>query len=141
MNNAQFAKAIKDECKLKGVSVAKMLLECKIRKSLIYDLEKRDFTPSIEIVEKIANYLDCSIDRLVGRIDNENISDNISGNSITTGNISNCSNLDMIIGKKSNVSERQYSKREVEILDMLDELSATDQSKIILMISKLRGES
>ena len=47
-----------------------MLTACKIRKSFIYDLEKRDYTPSIFIIESIANFFDCSIDYLMGRTDN-----------------------------------------------------------------------
>ncbi len=70
MNNAQLAKMIKETCKDKGISVSKMLSECGIRKGLIYDLEKRDWTPSVAIAEQIANYLDCSIDYLMGRTDN-----------------------------------------------------------------------
>ena len=70
MNNAQLAKMIKETCKSKGISVSKMLSECGIRKGLIYDLEKRDWTPSVAIAEQIANYLDCSIDYLMGRTNN-----------------------------------------------------------------------
>ncbi|MDR2655527.1 MAG: helix-turn-helix domain-containing protein [Oscillospiraceae bacterium] len=44
-----------------------MLEDCAIRKSLIYDLEKRDYTPSAELLEKIAIYLDISVDYLLGR--------------------------------------------------------------------------
>lgn len=48
-----------------------MLLEaCGVRKGLIYDMEKRDWTPSAEIMEKIAEYLDCSVDYLLGRTEN-----------------------------------------------------------------------
>ena len=38
----------------------------------MYDL-KRGQVPSIESVEKIADYLDCSIDYLIGRTDNPDI--------------------------------------------------------------------
>lgn len=69
MNNAQFAKTIKELCKNHGTSISKMLSECGIRKSLIYDLEKRDWTPSIAVAEQIADYLDCSVDYLLGRTD------------------------------------------------------------------------
>ena len=37
---------------------------------LIYDMEKRDWTPSAKILEKIAHYLDCSVDYLLGRTEN-----------------------------------------------------------------------
>ena len=69
MDNKQAAQIIKMTCKEKGVTVAKLLSECKIRKSLIYDMEKRDYTPSGSILESIANYLDCSVDYLLGRTD------------------------------------------------------------------------
>lgn len=72
MNNAQLANMIKETCKIRGTSVANMLLACGVRKSLIYDLEKRDWTPSIAIVEQIADYLDCSVDYLLGRTENLN---------------------------------------------------------------------
>ncbi|WP_369597904.1 helix-turn-helix domain-containing protein [uncultured Oscillibacter sp.] len=36
-------------------------------------MEKRDWTPSCEILEKIADYLDCSVDYLLGRTDNPDI--------------------------------------------------------------------
>ena len=67
MNNAQFAKITKELCKSKGISISKMLSDCGIRKRLIYDLEKRDWTPSLAIAEDIANYLECSVDYLLGR--------------------------------------------------------------------------
>lgn len=73
MNNAQSASIIKDVCKKKGVTISSLLVECSIRKSLIYDMEKRDFTPSAEVFEKIADYFDCSVDYLLGRTDNPEV--------------------------------------------------------------------
>ena len=70
MTNAQIAQKIKETCKSNKISISKMLTACKIRKSFIYDLEKRDYTPSIFIIESIANFFDCSIDYLMGRTDN-----------------------------------------------------------------------
>ena len=91
MNNAQLAGIIKELCKSRGTSVSKMLSECGIRKSLIYDLEKRDWTPSISVAEQIANYFDCSVDYLLGRTDSPTVSGNyINGDNnvqaIRTGN-------------------------------------------------------
>ncbi len=69
MNHAATAKIIKERCKSLNVAVSHLLSECDIRKSLIYDLEVRNFTPSAEVLEKIADYLDCSVDYLLGRTD------------------------------------------------------------------------
>ncbi len=73
VNNAQSASIIKSICKVKGVAVSTLLLECGIRKSLMYDMERRDWTPSAEVLEKIADYLDCSVDYLLGRTDNPEV--------------------------------------------------------------------
>lgn len=72
MNNAQTSLIIKELCKKQNVTISKMLLDTSIRKSLIYDMEKRDFTPSAEILEKIADYLECSVDYLLGRVEQPN---------------------------------------------------------------------
>lgn len=69
MNNAQTAQVIKSELKIKNISISKMLEDCALTKSLIYDLEKRNSTPSAEVFEKIADYLDVSVDYLLGRTD------------------------------------------------------------------------
>ena len=70
MNNAHTAAIIKSSCKTKGIAVNALLAKCGIRKGLIYDMERRDWTPSAEIMEKIADELDCSVDYLLGRTDN-----------------------------------------------------------------------
>lgn len=73
MNNAQCASRIKILCKNKSVTVTKLLSECEIRKSLMYDMEKRNWTPSAEIFEKIADYFNCSVDYLLCRTDNPDV--------------------------------------------------------------------
>lgn len=73
MNNAQSAAIIKSICKSKGITMSSLLLDCGIRKSLMYDMEKRNWTPSAEILEQIADYLDCSVDYLLGRTDNPEV--------------------------------------------------------------------
>lgn len=73
MDNAQTAQIIKNLAKNKNVTISKLLEDCKIRKSLIYDLEKRDYTPSAAILEQIASYFNCSVDYLLGRTDNPEI--------------------------------------------------------------------
>lgn len=69
MNNSQSANLIKTLCKEKNVPMSRLLADCGIRKSLIYDMEKRNFTPSVSTFEKIANYLDVSVDYLLGKTD------------------------------------------------------------------------
>ena len=70
MTNAVIAQNIKHLCKTNAISVAALLHACNISKSLIYDLEKRDKTPSADKLLSIANYFNCSVDYLLGRTDN-----------------------------------------------------------------------
>ena len=56
MDNARSAARIKARCKENGIAVSALLETCGVRKSSIYDMEKRDWTPSAEIMEKIAEY-------------------------------------------------------------------------------------
>ena len=77
MNNEQTAVIIKNLCKSEGYSISNLLSECNIRKSLIYDLEKRDSTPSVEVLEKIADFFSVSVDYLLGRTDNPEVNKTI----------------------------------------------------------------
>ena len=69
MQNTQIAFKIKELCKSNSISVSLLLQECSISKSFIYDLEKRSTSPSCDKVCRIADYLDCSVDYLLGRTD------------------------------------------------------------------------
>jgi len=73
MNNAHTAQLIKNTAKSNGKSISAALLECDIRKSLIYDMEKRNYTPSAKIIERIADYFEVSVDYLLGRTDKPEI--------------------------------------------------------------------
>lgn len=72
MENQQFIYKIKELCTKDNESISGFLTNCSLRKSFVYDVEKRNAKPSIEIIEKIANYFDCSVDYLLGRTDNPN---------------------------------------------------------------------
>lgn len=67
MHNNQIAQNIKILCKDNDVSVTFLLSECGLGKGFVYDLEKRDKTPKIDTLVKIADFFGCSLDYLVGR--------------------------------------------------------------------------
>lgn len=131
MNNAQLAEIIKELCKSRGTSVSKMLSECGIRKSLIYDLEKRDWTPSISVAEQIANYFNCSVDYLLGRTDNPNVSGNniIQSSNVINGNNGNHSPLTVT------ETEKENNCKEIEAL--LEKMPRSKQLRAIADIIDL----
>ena len=73
MQNAHITQAIKVLCKAKGITISKLLVDCTLTKSFIYDLEKRSTSPSCDKIARIADYLDCSVDYLLGRTDNPEV--------------------------------------------------------------------
>ena len=70
MQNSQVASCIKTLCKKNNITINSLIENCKLTKSFIYDMEKRDKTPSVDRLERIADYFDVSLDYLVGRTDN-----------------------------------------------------------------------
>lgn len=70
MNNPQYtANKIKSLAKSKGISVNKLLIDCELNKNSIYTMQSNGYFPRVETLIKIANYLDCSVDYLLGRTD------------------------------------------------------------------------
>lgn len=68
MNNSQeTANLIKSLANLKGVSISKLLLDCELNKNALYTMQSSGYFPRVEALAKIADYLDVSIDYLLGR--------------------------------------------------------------------------
>lgn len=72
MNFEQIAQRIKGRCKEKGYTIKEMLEYCEYNRNFMYDLKcGKNF--SLKTFVKLAEFLDCSIDYLIGRTDNPNI--------------------------------------------------------------------
>ena len=70
MNNPQYpANKIKSLAKSKGISVNKLLIDCELNKNSIYTMQSNGYFPRVETLIKMADYLDCSVDYLLGRTD------------------------------------------------------------------------
>ena len=67
------AERIKLTAKDRKVSVAQLLKDCCLNKDLISTTQSRGYFPRIEALAKIADYLDVSVDYLLGRTDNPEI--------------------------------------------------------------------
>ena len=73
MNKSQLtADLIKSTAKQQGTSISKLLSDCELNKNAIYTMQTEGYYPRVEALIKIADYLDCSVDYLLGRTDNPN---------------------------------------------------------------------
>ena len=77
MQNSYIAETIKKLCKNQRISITELLNHCELSKSFIYDLEKRSTSPSCLKISRIADYLNCSVDYLLGRTDNPYVDDRV----------------------------------------------------------------
>lgn len=73
MYNAQITKNnIKSLCKSKGVSMENMLSDCNLGINAIRQINDTKGMASFSLA-RIADYLDCSVDYLLGRTDNPEV--------------------------------------------------------------------
>ena len=71
--SAHIAERIKIIAKQKKISILNMLRECGLSKNTLSSMLSGGSTPKSENLAKIADYLDCSVDYLLGRTDNPNV--------------------------------------------------------------------
>ena len=70
MYNAQStAQRIKDTAKLKKITIKDMLADCGLNKNALSSMFSRGSWLQANNLAKIADYLDCSVDYLLGRTD------------------------------------------------------------------------
>lgn len=67
------AARIKAILKTKKIAASKMLADCGMNKNALYTMQSDGYLPRLEAVAKIADYLDCSVDYLLGRTDNPEV--------------------------------------------------------------------
>lgn len=72
-NSQEVANTIKTQAKLKKISLGIMLSDCGLSKNTLSSMQSGGYLPRAETLIKIADYLDCSIDYLLGRTDNPEI--------------------------------------------------------------------
>lgn len=74
MNNSQeIAISIKLLAKSKKIAIGKMLADCKLSINTLSSMQSGGYYPRLEAIARIADYLDCSVDYLLGRTDNPEV--------------------------------------------------------------------
>lgn len=68
-NSQELANSIKYLAKSKKIAVGKMLSDCELSINTLSSMQSGGYYPRLEAIAKIADYLDCSIDYLLGRTD------------------------------------------------------------------------
>ncbi|MHC1694642.1 MAG: helix-turn-helix domain-containing protein [Eubacteriales bacterium] len=69
MDIAQLTSRIEMLTSQKGVSINKMTIDCGISKSFFYDLKNKGTKPSVDVIDKLADYFNVSTDYILGKTD------------------------------------------------------------------------
>ncbi len=72
-NSQEVANAIKFMAKNKKIAIGELLSGCSLSKNTLSSMLSGGSMPKSENLAKIADYLDCSVDYLLGRTDNPEI--------------------------------------------------------------------
>lgn len=130
MQNAHIVLTIKTLCKSKGVTISKLLSECHLTKSFIYDLEKRAVSPSCDKITRIADYFNVSVDYLLGRENGKSAppsTDSAPGSNIIFFNSKSSELITIkIAGRDGSYNEQQFTTEQAEFIKLL--ISQTEDS-------------
>lgn len=133
MYTAQMTKErVKSLCKNKKINMEQMLIECSLGVNAIRQINDTKGMASFSLA-KIADYLDCSVDYLLGRSDNPNIStesyiggDNNGVQAIKNGTVTirqsaernhNCNEIEAILEKLSRADQLRAIADMIELLE------------------------
>lgn len=126
------AERIKQQTKSKQITVKKMLADCNLGPNTVSKISNGTDILSQTIL-KIAEYLDCSVDYLLGRTDNPKMqsttvdqSQTVSINGIVSGNIGNISN-----------SHFEMSAEDMELIQLFHKLSIQKRAEIIMLMVEM----
>ncbi len=126
MYTAQMTKErVKSLCKNKKINMEQMLIECSLGVNAIRQINDTKGMASFSLA-KIADYLDCSVDYLLGRTDNPNINGNsvIQSSNIVNGNNGDHSPLTV-------TETEQQDEMIKELIKAFQSMSFTDKMEIM----------
>lgn len=135
MQNIQIvADRIKIQAKLRNTSVKKILEDCDLGPNTITKISRGSDIVS-QNLKKIADYLDCSTDYLLGRSDTPNMSNSVDNSVLINGSINNSNHSTL------NVATPPQDEMTQQLIDGFKTLSFENKLKIMNTLFELKKES
>lgn len=95
-SSQELANDIKRIAKSQNVTIGKMLSDCGLSVNTLSSMQSGGYFPRLEAINKIADYLNCSIDYLLGRTDEPKTETSDPTTQILVEHFSNLSSDDKI---------------------------------------------
>ena len=115
----------------RGESKTKALTNSGVGKDFFSNLNKGQI-PSVEKIISLADYFGVSIDYLLGRTDNPNTIQK----GITTGDVKGIN----VKGDTSVKINTTVSKDTAELMELLQDLTLVERSKVVIMIDEMKNK-
>lgn len=132
MYKAQTTKdRIKFVCKTKQVKMEDLLQNCDLGVNAIRQINDTKGMASFSLA-KIADYLDCSTDYLLGRVDTPNATYSITGDNNVQVNGNNGNNSPLTVNSKD------YDETTKELVQLVQSLSLVKRAEAILYLNELK---
>ena len=130
-NSQDVAERIKLLAQKRNVSVKQVLSDTGLGFNTMSNMKTS--MPKSDNLAKIADYLNCSVDYLLGRTDNPNV----TGISVTDNNQMSLTGNNSI---SINANPNNSTSDDRQLFDMIKNLDLVDRSKIILHIDELKNK-
>ncbi|MDD6488485.1 MAG: helix-turn-helix transcriptional regulator [Clostridia bacterium] len=130
--STKIAETIKNTAKTRNVQLKTMLEDLDLNKNTLSNMYNGSMLKG-DSLAKIADYLDCSVDYLLGRTDNPTI----TGGTYINGNNNNNGNQAI----NGNININTTEQDDLKLLEMIKKLDLIQRSKIIAKIDEIENES
>lgn len=128
---------IKDLCKSKNIKMETLLTDCGLGINAIRQINEKKGMGSYSLA-RIADYLSCSVDYLLGRTDEPSTISNVIGGNVTGGAVvQGYHNSNVTV----NSSERKLTDEEIELLRQFNSLDVKRRIKLLDYGFALEDES
>ena len=133
-NSYECAEKIKDYAKTKGIAVGKLLADCGLNRDALSLMGRRGSWLLSNNLGKVAEYLDCSVDYLLGRTENPQ---SHKSQSLTTGDIKD--NYNNVIGNVNSDIKITVSAsgQSAALLEAFEKLDPFKQAKVLVYVEEL----
>ncbi len=128
-----------------GLTSKKVSAATKISTGNISDWKNGKCLPTATKLYVLADYLNCSVDYLLGRTDNPNMESTtnyVSGSTITNSPILQSSNFaNVIVNDNKNGKKKELSKQALELAEIFDSLGIREQSELLSALNKIEKKT
>lgn len=131
---------IKIMAKEKGVKIIDMLEQCELNKNTLSSMKSRNSWIQSNSLAKIADYLDCSVDYLLGRSDNPTELYSEKSGAITNDHGNIVTGNGNIVSNRNDNGVEQPDEMTAELIKAFRAMCFTDKLKVMNVVMKIVEE-